>query len=84
MVSFAKLHIIRQRIRKKYKNRVRKFSVVYYVKKASQIQNFRILESLVDFIMNFEVWNLGLKTFKKALSQERELFESFSPKLQIL
>jgi hypothetical protein len=31
---------------------------------------FRILESLVDFIFNFEVYNLGLKTFKKALSQE--------------
>ncbi len=53
-----------------------------YVKKAFQIQIFRIFESFFDFIFNFEVYNLGLKTFKKALSlkrifMERKLFESF-------
>ncbi len=52
-----------------------------YVKKASQSQNFRILESLVDFIFIFKVYKFGLKTFKKALSQknlsgERAFFKS--------
>jgi hypothetical protein len=36
-----------------------------YFKKAFEIQIFRILESLVDFLFNFEFHNLGLKTFKK-------------------
>jgi hypothetical protein len=49
---------------------------------------FRILEPFVDFIFNFEVYNLWLKSFKKALSQEnlygerkRAFLKVFSPKL---
>jgi hypothetical protein len=51
----------------------------------------RILEPLIDFKFSYEVYNLGLKAFKKALSsnkilwrererereRKRELFESF-------
>jgi hypothetical protein len=52
-----------------------------FIKKSSQIRNFRILEPLVDFIFNFEFCNLGLKTFKKLslkrICMERELSESF-------
>ncbi len=44
--------------------------------KPFQIQNFRILEPLVDFIFNFEVYNLWLKTFKKALSEKKIRMES--------
>jgi hypothetical protein len=36
-----------------------------FTKKASQIQIFRILESLVDFKFNFKIYNSGLKAFKK-------------------
>ncbi len=58
--------------------------------KASQIQNFRILETLVDFKFNFQVWNKGLKTFRKALAskfswereKERAFLKVFSPLLQ--
>jgi hypothetical protein len=54
---------------------------IFYIKKASQIQIFGILEPLVEFIFNFEVYNLGLKTFKKLSlhtnSLEKELFKSF-------
>jgi hypothetical protein len=54
----------------------------------SQIQFFRIFESLVDFLFNFKICILGLKAFKKKLSHkrvcmERELFGK-SPKLPIL
>jgi hypothetical protein len=39
--------------------------------KPFQIQNFRILEPLVDFIFNFGFYNLWLKTLKKALSEKK-------------
>jgi hypothetical protein len=42
-----------------------------FIENACQIQIFRILEPLVDFILNFEVYNFGLKTFKKALSPNK-------------
>jgi hypothetical protein len=55
-----------------------------YVKKASQIQIFRIFGPLFDFIFNFEICNLGLKILKKLslkrikFCMEREsFFESF-------
>jgi hypothetical protein len=58
------------------------------LKKLAQIEIFRIFEPLVDFKFNFEVYNLGQKTFKKLSlhgnSKERKrksFLKAFTPKL---